>query len=78
MKASDFDYDLPLELIAQEPPERRDGARMMVLNRAAQTIEHRQFTDLATYLRAPDLLVVNDTRVIPARVFGRKAKEPSL
>ena len=75
MKASDFDYNLPLELIAQEPPERRDGARMMVLNRAAKTIEHRQFTDLAAYLRAPDLLVVNDTRVIPARVFGRKAKE---
>ncbi len=75
MKASEFDYELPLELIAQEPPERRDGARMMVLNRAARTIEHRAFADLPSYLRAPDLLVVNDTRVIPARVFGRKAKE---
>jgi S-adenosylmethionine:tRNA ribosyltransferase-isomerase len=74
MKAADFDYDLPLELIAQEPPERRDGARMMVLNRAAHTIEHRRFSDLPSYLRAHDLLVVNDTRVIPARVFGRKAK----
>ncbi len=74
MKASDFDYELPLELIAQEPPERRDGARMMVLDRAARTVEHRTFADLPAYLRAQDLLVVNDTRVIPARLFGRKAK----
>lgn len=74
MKASDFDYDLPLELIAQEPSERRDGARMLVLDRAARTIEHRMFADLPAELRANDLLVVNDTRVIPARLFGRKAK----
>ena len=74
MKASDFDYDLPLELIAQEPPIQRDGARMMVLDRAARTIQHRRFSDLPAYLRVHDLLVVNDTRVIPARVFGRKAK----
>lgn len=74
MKASDFDYGLSPELIAQEPAERRDGARMMVLNRAARTVEHRRFVDLPDYLRANDLLVVNDTRVIPARVFGRKAK----
>ena len=74
MKASDFDYDLPPELIAQEPPERRDGARMLVLDRAARTLEHRRFADLPAYLRARDLLVANDTRVIPARVFGRKAK----
>ena len=75
MKASEFDYHLPPELIAQEPPERRDGARMMVLDRAGQTIEHRKFADLAEYLGRHDVLVVNDTRVIPARVFGRKAKE---
>jgi len=75
MKVADFDYELPPELIAQEPAERRDGARMMVLDRAARTIEHRRFTDLPDYLHAPDLLVVNDTRVIPARLFGRKAKE---
>ena len=56
MKASDFDYDLPLELIAQEPPERRDGARMMVLDRAARTIGHRAFADLPAYLRPRDLL----------------------
>ena len=74
MKAADFDYDLPLELIAQEPAARRDGARMMVLDRAARAIEHRTFADLPDYLRSGDLLVANDTRVIPARVFGRKAK----
>ena len=74
MKSADFDYDLPPELIAQEPAPRRDGARMLVLDRAAHTIEHRQFADLPAYLRAGDLLVVNDTRVIPARVFGRKAR----
>ena len=74
MKVSDFDYDLPPELIAQEPAELRDGARMLVLDRAARTVEHRRFSDLPAYLRPRDLLVANDTRVIPARVFGRKAK----
>ncbi len=75
MNTSDFDYELPMELIAQVPAERRDGALMMVLNRAAQTIEHRRFADLPEYLAAGDLLVANNTRVISARVFGRKAKE---
>ncbi len=75
MKVADFDYELPPELIAQEPAARRDGARMLVLDRAKQTWEHRRFADLPDYLRANDLLVANDTRVIPARVFGRKAKE---
>ncbi len=74
MKVSDFDYDLPPELIAQEPAARRDGARMLVLDRAARTLAHRMFADLPAYLRPRDLLVANDTRVIPARVFGRKAK----
>lgn len=74
MKAADFDFDLPLDRIAQAPADRRDGARMMVLDRAARTIEHRLFTELPAYLRSGDLLVVNDTRVIPARLFGRKAK----
>lgn len=74
MKAADFDYELPLELIAQEPAARRDGARMLVLDRAAHTLEHKLFTDLPAYLRPRDLLVVNDTRVIPARLFGRKAR----
>ena len=75
MKVAEFDYFLPPELIAQEPAARRDGARMMVLDRQKQTIAHRKFTDLPEYLRAGDYLVVNDTRVIPARFFGRKAKE---
>ena len=74
MKVADFDYDLPPELIAQAPAARRDGARMMVLDRAARTIQHRTFAELPDFLRPADLLVVNDTRVIPARIFGRKAK----
>lgn len=74
MKVADFDYDLPPELIAQEPAARRDGARMMVLDRAARTVQHRTFAELPDFLRPADLLVVNDTRVIPARIFGRKAK----
>ncbi|MDR0993039.1 MAG: tRNA preQ1(34) S-adenosylmethionine ribosyltransferase-isomerase QueA [Verrucomicrobiota bacterium] len=75
MNTADFDYELPLDRIAQTPPAQRDGARMLVLNRSARTIEHRHFADLPAYLHAGDLLVANDTQVIPARVFGRKAKE---
>lgn len=74
MNTSDFDYELPPERIAQEPPAHRDGARMMVLDRARQTITHSQFSELPSFLDAGDLVVVNDTRVIPARIFGRKAK----
>ncbi len=69
-RLSDYDYDLPPELIAQRPLERREDARMMVLHRAAQTIEHRQFRELKTFLRAGDLLVLNDTRVLAARRFS--------
>ncbi len=72
MKTADFDYELPPELIAQHPAARRDQSRMLVVQRAGRRLEHRRFTDLAAYLRAGDLLVVNDTRVIPARVLGRK------
>lgn len=75
MRTDDFDYSLPPELIAQTPAERRDGARMMVLHRATQRIEHRLFADLPEYLETGDLLVVNNTRVIPARIFGTKTKE---
>ena len=64
---SDYDYDLPRELIAQHPAERRDDSRMMVLHRDAQIIEHRQFRDLKTFLQDGDLLVLNDTQVLPAR-----------
>jgi len=66
----DYDYDLPRELIAQRPPERRDDSRMMVLHRDTQTIEHRQFRELKTFLQQGDLLVLNDTQVLPARRFS--------
>ena len=72
MRLSDFDYDVPRELIAQQPLDRRDRSRLMVLDRRGQTIEDRQFSDIAGYLRPGDLLVANDTRVIPARLYGRK------
>jgi S-adenosylmethionine:tRNA ribosyltransferase-isomerase len=66
-RLSDYDYSLPRELIASRPLPQRDLSRMMVLRRDAQTIEHRQFRDLKTLLRPGDLLVLNDTRVLPAR-----------
>ena len=69
-RLSDYDYDLPRELIAQRPPERRDDSRMMVLHREAQTIEHRQFREVKTFLQQGDLLVLNDTQVLPARRFS--------
>ena len=72
MKTSDFDYPLPPELIAQHPAGRRDGSRLFVLHRTDGRFEHRRFSDLPEYLRPGDLVVANDTRVIPARVFGRK------
>jgi len=67
---SDYDYDLPRELIAQRPVERRGDSRMMVLHRDAQLIEHRQFHELKRLLQPRDLLVLNDTRVLPARRFS--------
>ena len=72
MKISDFHFDLPEERIAQRAAEPRDSARMMVLHRAGRRIEHRLVRDLPEYLNPGDLLVLNDTRVIPARVFGVK------
>ena len=76
MRTSDFDYELPREQIAQRPSERREGCRMMVLDRAARTREHRTFEDLPQYLRPGDLLVLNDTRVFPARLLGRWEDTP--
>lgn len=73
MKTDLFNYELPPELIAQHPAERRDMARMMVLHRDTGLIEHRCITDIVDYLRAPDVLVLNNTKVIPARIFGHKA-----
>lgn len=72
MQTSDFKFELPEELIAQIPLEDRSESRLMVLNREQQTIEHKHFYDIATYLEAGDCLVLNDTKVIPARLFGRK------
>jgi len=70
LKLSNYDYPLPQSLIAKRPPPRRDESRMMVLLRDSQTIEHRQFRDLKNFLRAGDLLVLNNTRVLAARRFS--------
>ncbi|GFN23194.1 tRNA preQ1(34) S-adenosylmethionine ribosyltransferase-isomerase QueA [Thermanaeromonas sp. C210] len=73
MRVEEFDYYLPPELIAQEPVEPRDSSRLLVLHRRDGRLEHRRFYDLPQYLEKGDILVLNDTRVIPARLFGRKA-----
>ena len=72
MKTSDFDYDLPPELIAQEPAAERDGCRLLVMDRATGALEDRIFRDIADYLRPNDLLIANETRVMPARLLGAK------
>lgn len=73
MKTNDFDYSLPGELIAQQPVEPRDHSRLMVLDRRTGSIEHRHFYDITEYLVDGDVLVSNDSRVIPARLKGRRA-----
>ncbi len=73
MKTRDFAYELPPELIAQRPLPQRDGSRLLVLDKSNGRIAHHQFTDLVDFLNPGDILVVNDTRVIPARLYGRKA-----
>ena len=70
MRTSDFDYELPPDLIAQTPVEPRDSSRLMVLHRDDGSTEHRRFTDILEYLRPGDLMVFNQSRVIPARLFG--------
>ena len=72
MKLSDFNYDLPKELIAQVPIEKRDESRLLVLNRADKTVEHKIFKDILDYLKPGDCLVRNNTKVIPARLYGIK------
>jgi len=72
MKTSDFDYSLPAEFIAQTPIEPRDQSRLMVLNRSDNSIRHWRFFEIADYLQAGDVLVFNNSRVIPARLRGRK------
>lgn len=74
VRTADFDYELPPELIAQTPASRRDQSRLLVLQRPESTIAHRGFTDLLHYLRPGDVLVLNDSRVIPARLRGRNSK----
>src|SRR6056297_727856 len=74
MQTSDFDYDLPPELIAQHPPERRGDSRMLVIDREAETIEHRMFRDFPGYVGKEDLLVLNDTRVVAARFFSNDGR----
>ena len=80
MKVSDFNYDLPKELIAQHPTEKRDESRLMVLHRDNKTIEHKTFKDIIDYLEPGDCLVRNNTKVIPARLYGtiigRETKNP--
>ena len=68
MKLSHFKFDLPLDLLAERPAEHRDEARLMVLNRKEQTIEHKMFKDLIDYFDEGDLMVLNNTKVFPARM----------
>src|SRR5437867_9217257 len=72
MKLSDFDYSLPPNLITQHPVEPRDAARLLVVDRSTGRLEHRVFRDLPEYLQPADVMVVNNTRVIPARLRARK------
>lgn len=72
MKLEDFDFELPEELIAQTPLKERDASRLLVLHRDTKELEHKQFTDIKNYLQKGDCLVLNDTRVLPARLYGVK------
>ena len=72
MKTEDFNYDLPEELIAQTPLKNRDESRLLVLDKKTGSIEHKHFYDIIEYLNEGDALVLNDTKVLPARLFGIK------
>ena len=72
MKTHDFYFDLPPELIAQTPLERRDGSRLLVLDKSTGAVEHRHFYDLPEYLHSGDCLILNNSRVLPARLLGRR------
>ena len=72
MKTDDFDYELPLELIAQVPLKKRDSSRLMILDRKTGEITHEVFSNITNYLNKDDILVLNDTRVMPARIIGEK------
>jgi S-adenosylmethionine:tRNA ribosyltransferase-isomerase len=73
LKTSDFDYALPREQVAQHPTNRRDGSRLMVLDRERGLIKHRRFSDIVDYVQSGDVLVANDSRVFPARLYGAKS-----
>ena len=74
MRTAGFDFTLPEELIAQQPLASRDASRLLVLEHASGNVRHRRFPDLLDYLRAGDVLVLNDSRVIPARLRGTNAR----
>ena len=74
MKLSHFHFDLPDELLAEYPSENRDEARLMVLNRKDQTIEHKEFKDIINYFEEDDVMILNNTKVFPARLYGNKEK----
>jgi len=75
MKTSDFNFDLPAELLAEHPSEHRDEARLMVLDRKTETIEHKLFKDVVDYFDEGDLFIFNNTKVFPARLYGNKEKK---
>ncbi|MCK5033797.1 MAG: S-adenosylmethionine:tRNA ribosyltransferase-isomerase, partial [Calditrichia bacterium] len=74
MKLADFKYELPDELIAQYPPDKRDESKLMVLNKKNGEIEHQNFPDVLDFFEKDDVLVVNETKVFPARLYGYKEK----
>ena len=76
LRTSDFFYDLPQELIAQHPQEKRDTSRLMVIDRGTESLSHKHFYDIIDYLRPGDVLVVNDSKVIPARLYGHVEGRP--
>ena len=72
MKTDDFDYELPEELIAQTPLEKRDNSKLMILDKTTGNITHEKFSNIINYLNKDDVLVLNDTKVMPARIIGEK------
>lgn len=72
MKVTDFDYDLPEQLIAQTPLDNRSSSRLLVLDKKTGEIEHKHFYDIIDYLDNNDVLVLNDTKVLPSRIYGKK------
>src|SRR6478752_7686762 len=78
MKLSQFKFDLPLNLIAQHPTKRREDSRMMVVDRKTGNIENKHFRDILDYYDDKDVFVINNTKVFPARMFGRKEKTEAI